>query len=66
MEKKWYQSKTLWFNVAFGVLAVGTAALNHFGYADFQPGNDIVTLVSAIVAIVNVVLRFVTDKKLTV
>jgi hypothetical protein len=64
-EKKWYASKTMWFNIAFGVLTVGTAVLNYFGYSDFEPTGEVTMLVGALVAIVNIILRLVTSKKLT-
>jgi|GEM_PF-903747 len=61
MNKQWYKSKTLWFNV----LTVIVAVVAHFGY---QP-NDVVTAnVEAIFAnpffigAVNLVLRWLTNK----
>lgn len=56
--KPFYESKTLWFNVLALIVIVATA----FGFADFEASGDIVELGSVIVAVVNIVLRFVTNK----
>lgn len=61
--KKWYQSKTIIFNVLFGLFAVVPVLLDMTDYVDFEPSNEVVTVVGAVVAIVNVLLRSVTDKK---
>lgn len=57
MTKKWYRSKTLWANVAAGVFLVLQVA----GVAEVQLDPQIETL---IVVVANIVLRFVTAKKL--
>ena len=54
--KAWYASKTLWFNILFGLIAV--AGL--FGWVDFQPSQDVIDIVGVIVAAINIILRFVT------
>ena len=59
--KPFYQSKTLWFNLLFLVSAVAA----YFGFGDFQPSGDTVELASVIVAVINIALRFITDKSLT-
>lgn len=66
--KKWYESKTFWFNVI--VLVIGVAVI--FGFSDYVPSlkdqeqiDAIVALVAAGVPVVNLVLRFLTDTKLT-
>lgn len=55
--KKWFASKTIWFNIAtaaFGVLAlVGNSGLF---------GPTVVKLILLVVAVGNFVLRFVTNK----
>jgi hypothetical protein len=60
--KKWYTSKTLWFGVAYVVLAVAGAVLNFFGFADFAPSPDLVGAVAAVTGILIVILRLVTNK----
>lgn len=54
--KPFYQSKTFWFNILAGLVAV--AGL--FGFGDFQPSQDVVEIIGVIVAAANLVLRFVT------
>ena len=56
--KKWYLSKTLWFNV----VAVAVFIASAFGYADFIPDADVLAIVAAVL---NLVLRLVTNDKLT-
>ena len=56
MEKPWYQSKMFWFNALYLVLAVAT----YFGFGDFQPPADTMELGAVLVAVINIVLRFVT------
>jgi len=58
--KKWYLSKTLWFNViAFVVLVV-----NAFGFKEFQPDGELESYAFATVVIINVILRAVTKSAL--
>ena len=59
--KKWYLSKTLWFNVAAFVAAV----LASFGYTGALPDDWLPFVVPAL-AIINAILRLITNKKLTV
>lgn len=54
--KVWYESKTVWFAVLFGVIQV--AGL--FGYADYTPSTDVAEIVGVIVSVVMLILRFVT------
>ncbi len=57
MDKKWYVSKTFWFNgVALAVLVLGA-----FGYTGEVPAEWGV-YVPAIVALVNFVLRLITKE----
>ena len=51
--KPWYESKTIWFNILAGIVLVA----NQFGFADFALDAEIS---AGIVAIVNMLLRFVT------
>lgn len=61
MNKQWYKSKTLWFNVLTVILAVAY----HFGY---QPNDVVIANVGAVFAnpffigAVNLVLRWLTNK----
>lgn len=55
--KSWYASKTVWFNVLYFVIAIAAT----FGWGDFQPDAETVSAVSAIVALVNIVLRKLTS-----
>ena len=59
--KKWYGSKTLWFNGVAFLLAVGLPILGQYGYAGEVPAAWAVFVVPAI-ALVNLVLRFVTKE----
>jgi len=55
MTKEFWKSKTLLFNV---LAALGLVAAE-FGFAGFEPDPDMVVLVTIVV---NIVLRFVTKK----
>jgi hypothetical protein len=55
--KKFYQSKTFWFNV----IALVVMVLGAFGYKGEVP-EEWAALVPAILAIVNLVLRFITKQ----
>ena len=59
-EKKFYQSKTFWFNVLTVVIALAGLA----GFADFQPSENTVEFVALLLGFVNLGLRFVTQKTL--
>ena len=52
------QSKTLWFNA----LAIVVLVAQSFGFGDFQLSPDMQQLAFGVVAIVNLALRFVTNK----
>ena len=56
--KPFYTSKTFWFNVLAGVVAVAGV----FGYGSWQPDSNTVEIIGVIVAAVNIVLRFVTNQ----
>ena len=71
--KKWYASKTLWFNGLAFVLALAVV----YGFKDFTPAPEIEPLVNGLVALItlampiigpfiNMILRFVTKEPLTV
>lgn len=51
-------SKTMLFNVIYGVLAVLAILLDFVGYGDFTPDPIVVTIISSVVVpLVNVLLR---------
>lgn len=52
------QSKTFWFNILAGVVAVAYL----FGFAEFEPTPEIAQGISTVVAIVNIILRIKTDQ----
>ena len=56
--KKFYQSKVFYFALLFG--AVQLAGL--FGFADFKPTADVAELIGLVGAAVMLILRFVTNK----
>ena len=59
--KKFYASKTFWFNSVAFLLAVGLPILGQYGYTGEVPAAWAVFVVPAI-ALVNLVLRFVTKE----
>jgi hypothetical protein len=59
--KKFYSSKTFWFNTLAFVLAVGLPVLGTYGYTGEVPAAWAVFVVPAI-ALVNLILRFVTKE----
>lgn len=62
MTKKFYLSKTFWFNgVALVVLV-----LEAFGYVDFVPDENIAEYAAAIITLINVGLRFITEKPISI
>lgn len=58
MSKPFYQSKTFWFNILFGVIAIASL----FGWVDYQPTQDVVDIVAVVIAAIGLVLRFVTKE----
>lgn len=59
--KKFYVSKTIWFNGLAFLLAVGLPVLANYGYTGEVPSALGVFVIPAI-ALVNLVLRFVTKE----
>jgi len=57
LAKKWYTSKTLWFN---GLALVAAVAAN-YGYSGELPA-DWAVFVPGIVIVINVILRLVTKQ----
>jgi hypothetical protein len=60
--KKFYLSKTFWFNVLALVLLVSQA----FGYADFQADPQMAEYAAVVITLINVALRFATAKPITI
>ena len=58
MGKDYWKSKTLWFNV----LTLAVIIAEAFGYVDFVPNEDIAEYATALVTIINVILRIVTKE----
>jgi len=58
--KVWYESKTLWFNILYGVVAI--AGL--FGFAEFSPDTNAVEIVGVLIAAINIVLRLLSNKSI--
>lgn len=56
--KKWYKSKTIWVNV----LAVSIALITYIEGVDFLPEHVATALVSIVLPVANIALRFLTDK----
>ena len=59
--KKFYVSKTIWFNGVAFLLAVALPVLASYGYTGELPATWSVFVVPAI-ALVNLVLRFITKE----
>jgi hypothetical protein len=56
--KKWYQSKTLWFNILAFFVIVASA----FGFADFQPSDEVQIVAGIVITIINLILRLKTNQ----
>ena len=59
--KKWYQSKTVWFNIISGVVAVSTTLAN----STFAQDPKVQAIAAAIITLGNLALRFTTDQPIT-
>ena len=57
-DKEFYRSKTFWFFLLYLVVAVA----NVFGFGGFQAAPDQVEIAAVIVAVVGLVLRFLTKE----
>ena len=58
--KKFYKSKTFWFNI----LALLVAVVSAFGYTG-ELSPELAVFVPALIAIINIILRFLTNKGIT-
>lgn len=56
--KKWYQSKTLWFAILWGLVQLAGI----FGFAEFVPGDQVAQYVNLIVSVVVALLRVFTKQ----
>ena len=64
--KKFWESKTFWFNLITLLVTIAIPILNHFGWAEFTPSPEWTTIAGVLVTVVNLVLRlWFTSKKLT-
>jgi hypothetical protein len=57
MEKEFWKSKVLWFNVLAALVFVASQV----GFAEFSPDADLLAIVAAAI---NLILRFVTKQPL--
>lgn len=57
-----WASKTFWFNLLALIVAIASA----FGFGVFEPSPEVKQVALGIVAIINIVLRFVTSKRVYV
>ena len=56
--KEFWQSKTVWFFALYLLVAVASL----FGFGGFQPTPEMQEIVAVIVAVVGLVLRFLTKE----
>jgi hypothetical protein len=56
--KKFYESKTFWFNL----LTILIALAGLFGFADFKPDENTLEFLALLLGGVNLALRFWTNK----
>ena len=56
--KKFYESKTFWFAILFGLVHVAGLV----GFADYTPSEDVSEIVNVVGAAIFLVLRLVTNK----
>jgi len=61
MTKKWYQSKTVWFNLLTIIFTVAT-------FLGWQPNQNLAEQINSVLLalspFINLLLRFVTEKKI--
>lgn len=62
MTKRWYTSKTLWFNLLTLLIAL---ASQFFGFADFVPEGDVSEAIVGVIAFINLGLRLLTTRRVT-
>jgi hypothetical protein len=64
MEKEWYRSKTIWFNLIFLVAAALGVVMPAAGYTDFQPSQEVAELGTVVVILTNLILRTITKSSI--
>ena len=59
--KKFYESKTFWFNALYLLVAVAS----YLGFGEFSASPDVVELAAVVVAVINIVLRYATKEPIS-
>ena len=62
--KQWYQSKQVWFGIAWAVLSVLMVILNFYGYATFTPSTDLVAVIGLLNGVIIIILRYISKQPL--
>ena len=60
--KKWYESKTMWFGIFYGVLTLAPVVLNELGYSGYTPSGEYQTVLGLAAAVIVIMLRKVTSR----
>lgn len=66
MVKKWYKSKTLWFNLAIGLTAAGNELLPVVELMDAEGQEVLRAYLIVALSVGNTILRVVTKTKVTI
>ena len=56
--KPFWKSKTLWFNLIFLLVTLATS----WGYTDWQPTTEMQQIITGVVLILNLILRYMTKQ----
>jgi len=65
--KPWWQSKTMWLNIGAVIVTVLTTVLDITGVVDLgHYKGQVVAVVTAAIAVANIILRSITKSPLTV
>jgi hypothetical protein len=59
--KSLVSSKVFWFNILAGVIAVASL----FGFADFEPSQEVTEIIALVTGLLNIVLRLKTSEPIT-
>lgn len=60
--KPWYKSKTIWYNVALGLVAAGNELAPLLDLMDPEPASVLRPLLIVALAVGNTILRIITTK----
>lgn len=60
--KKIWRSRTFWWNI----LALVVALAGYFGFGDFEASPDTAAIAAGVAAVINLVLRVLTDEPVTI